>query len=97
MALSAPHHSKSNQYIERHNKTFQEALTSFCNARQDNWDECLTPYEFEYNISESVNQSLGETLFFLNVPSLAVEGFTQNLQNRILEARDHICKAQETG
>jgi hypothetical protein len=50
--LSAPHHPKSNPYVarERQNKTFQEALTSFCNAQlvqdcdKDNWDECLTPY-----------------------------------------------------
>jgi hypothetical protein len=62
VALSAPHHPKSNPYIERQNKTFQEALTSFCNTRQDN--ECLTPYKFAYNTS--VNLSLGETPFFLN-------------------------------
>ncbi len=45
VVLSAPHHPKSNPYIKRQNKTFQEALTSFCNARQDYWDECLTPNE----------------------------------------------------
>jgi hypothetical protein len=50
VALSAPHHPKSNPYIEKQNKKIQEALTSFWNARQDNWDECLTPYEFAYNI-----------------------------------------------
>ncbi len=35
VALSAPHHPKSNPYIKQQNKTFQEALTSFCNARQE--------------------------------------------------------------
>ncbi len=30
------------------------------------------------------------------VPSQAVEDFAQHLQNKILEARDHICRAQET-
>ena len=108
MALSAPHHPKSNPYIERQNKTFQEALTSFCNARQDDWDECLIPYEFAYNTS--VNPSLGETPFFLNhgrhptlpvaiahkLPSPAVEEYTQHLQNKIMEARDHLRRAQET-
>ena len=108
VALSAPHHPKSNPYIERQNKTFQEALTSFCNARQDDWDECLIPYEFAYNTS--VNPSLGETPFFLNhgrhptlpvaiahkLPSPAVEEYTQHLQNRIMEARDHLRRAQET-
>ncbi len=104
-------------YIERQNKTFQEALTSFCKARQGDWDECLTPYEFACNTS--VNQSLGETPFIrehnrtvkqltqvwakmedlpvLNhcrhptlpvatahkVPNLALEDFTQSLQNSL--------------
>jgi hypothetical protein len=91
VALSAPHHPKSNPHIEWQNKTFQEALTSFCNARQDDWDECLTPYEFAYNTS--VNPSPGETLFFHNhgrhptlpvaiahkLPSPAVEEYTQHL------------------
>ncbi len=92
-----PHHPKSNSnpFIERQNKTFHEAITLFCNARQDDWDECLTPYEFAH--STSVNLSL-----FLNhsrhhkVPNPAVEDFTQSLQNRILEARDHISRSQET-
>jgi hypothetical protein len=84
VALKAPHNPKSNPYLELQNKTFQEALTSFCNARQDDWDECLTPYEFKYYTS--VNPSLGETPFFLNhgrhptlpvaIPSPAVEEFT---------------------
>ncbi len=77
-------------------------LTSFCSARQEDWDECLTPYEFAYNTS--VNPSLSETPLFLNhgrhqtlpVASLTVEEFTQHLQNRILEAKDHISRAQET-
>ncbi len=64
VALSASHHSKSNLYIKRQNKTFQEALTLFCNARQYNWDKCLTPFEFASRTS--VNLSLGETPFFLN-------------------------------
>ncbi len=79
-----------------------------CNARQDDWDECLTPYELACNTS--VNSSLGETPFFLNhgrhptlpvaivhkLPSPAVEEFAQHLQNSILEARDHLCRAQES-
>ncbi len=57
-----------------------------------------------------MNPSLGETPFFLNhsrhqtlpvtlahkVPNPAVEDFTLHLQNKILEARDHIRRAQET-
>ena len=49
VAFSAPYHPKSNSYIEIQNKTFQENLRSFINARQDDWDEWLTPYEFAYN------------------------------------------------
>ncbi len=57
-----------------------------------------------------MNWFLGETPFFLNhgwhptlpvatahkLPNPAVEGLAQHLQNRILEAWDHICQAQET-
>ncbi len=34
--------------------------------------------------------------FAHKVPSPAVDDFAQQLQNRILEARDHICLTQET-
>ncbi len=56
----------------------------------------LGPHQFAYN--PSVKLSLGETPFFLNqcrhptLPVAAVEDFTENLQNQILEARDHICR-----
>jgi hypothetical protein len=102
VALSAPYHPNSNPYIERQNKTLLENLRSFVNARQDDWEECIPAYEFAYN--NSYNPSLGDTPFFLShgrQPTLpiavtqpskspAVNDFVQNLQNRIISARDHL-------
>ena len=102
VALSAPYHPNSNPWVERQNKTLLESLRSFVNARQDDWEECLPMYEFAYN--NSYNPSLGDTPFFLShgrrpalpimvgnpTPSPAVNDFVQNLQNRIIAARDHI-------
>ena len=106
VSLVAPYHPQSNSLIERQNKTFMEALRSFVNARQDNWDELLVIYEFAYN--NSINDSTGETPFFLNhgrhptIPALighpsqspAADDFVQHLRTSIIEARDHIMKSR---
>ena len=102
VALSAPYHPNSNPYVERQNKTLLENLRSFVNARQDDWEENIPPYEFAYN--NSFNPNLGDTPFFLShgrrptlpiavsssTRSPAVDDFIQNLQNRIIAARDHL-------
>ena len=102
VALLAPYHPNSNPYIERQNKTLLESLRSFVNSRQDDWEECVPPYEFAYN--NSFNPNLGDTPFFLShgrqptlpvtvsrpTKSPAVNDFVQNLQNRIAAARDHL-------
>lgn len=106
VALSAPYHPQSNALIERQNKTFIEALRSFVNALQDDWDKYLITYEFAYN--NSINESTGETPFYLNhgrhptIPvmvshesqSPAATDFVKNLQSAILSARDHILASQ---
>jgi hypothetical protein len=106
VAFSSPYHPASNALIERQNKTFIEALRSFVNAQQDDWDEALPCYELAYN--NSVNPSTGDTPFFLNhgrharIPaallhcsqSPAVDDFVQTLTNRIAAARDHIIHSQ---
>jgi transposase InsO family protein len=62
--LSAPYHPQSNAYIERQNKTFIENIKGFINARMDDWEDYITPYEFAYN--NSVHPGLGDTPFFLS-------------------------------
>eukprot|EP00961_Rhodomonas_salina_P285058 3852153-Rhodomonas_salina.2 len=104
--LSSPYHANSNPYIERQNKTFVETLKAFINARQDDWEECISPYEFAYNSSFNVN--LGDTPFFLShgrqprmpvallapTKSPPVNNFVENLHNRIAAARDHLRVSQ---
>ena len=106
LAFSAPYHANSNALIERQNKTFIENLKSYINARQDDWEDHIGPYEFAYN--NSYNKSIGDTPFFLShgrqpampvaslhkTPSPAAEDFILNLQNRIAMARDHIRRKQ---
>ncbi len=106
--LAAAYHPQSQALIERQNKTFIEALRSFINARQDDWDEILPLYEFAYNIS--VNPSMGSSPFQLeygrepttplelvhSTPSPAAQDFVLHLQNGISAARDHIRQHQAT-
>lgn len=106
VAHTAPYNPKANSNVERQNSTFVTSLRSFVNARQNDWDGCLVPYEFAYN--SSVNVSLGETPFMLNhgrhprIPA-SVQGesdcpaaheFVLSLHNKITAARDHIRATQ---
>lgn len=106
VVLSSPYHPQSQALAERQNKIFLENLISFCNARQNNWDELLILYEFAYN--NSIHEGLGDTPFFLNhgrVPRLPVTiqtpgsspaafDYVQNLNNHLQAARDHIRRMQ---
>ena len=106
VALTAPFHPQSNSLIERQNKTFIESLRAFVNARQNDWDEHLVIYEFAFN--NSVNDSTGETPFFLNhgrhptLPALVnhpnqssvATDFVNNLKTSIIEARDHVIRSR---
>ena len=105
VSLSAPYHPTSNAMTERFNRTHEEALRSFVNSLQDDWDEYLPLFEFAYN--DSHNPSTGATPFFLNhgrhprrpttvslvsnVP--AAEDFVLQMQNHISSARDKILKS----
>ena len=85
---------------------FQEALQSFVNSLQDDWEEQLILFEFAAN--DSVNPSTGYTPFYMvyckhptrlvlhsitsNVP--AAEDFVLQINNTITQARDCIRKAK---
>ena len=104
-ALTASYHPQANP-IERDNRTFEDGLKSFVNARQDDWDDRLILFEFAFN--NTVNPSTGQTPFYLGqgrhprLPSIkdikcdlpAVEDFVTNLQNEISAARDNILKSK---
>jgi len=61
--LTSSYHPQSNGQTDRFNRTLIEALRSFVNARHDNWDQFLVPFEFAYN--STVNASTGFSPFIL--------------------------------
>ena len=63
-ALTAPYHPEANALTKRFNSTFKEALHSFVNGLQDDWEDCLILFEFAYNDFE--HPSTGSTQFYLN-------------------------------
>ena len=105
VARTAPYHPQSNP-VERQNKTFQEGLRSFVNARQDDWDERLILFEFAFN--DTMNPSTGSSPFYLNLgrhprtpvttqidtPQPAVYDFITKMQNDISAARDALLKSK---
>jgi hypothetical protein len=79
---------------------------NYLNGRQNNWDDCLVPFEFAYN--DSVSASTGYTPFELtmghhprmpmgtleetNVP--AVDAIITTMSNNIADARDQLIRAR---
>jgi hypothetical protein len=61
--FSIAFHPHSDGQAERYNRTLEEMLRGFVNARQDDWDSYLVPLEFAYN--SSVNVSTGYSPFVL--------------------------------
>jgi len=105
VALTAPYHPKSNAQTERFNRTYEEALRSFVDAHQDDWDERIVLFEFAHNDTITTT---GYSPFFLNYgrhptrPVMigtstnmpAVEEFVIEIQNSLSEARDLILRSQ---
>ena len=63
-AMSTARHPQTDGQTERANRTIKEALRSYVNAKQDDWDQYLAPLEFAYNNAR--NASTGHSPFFLN-------------------------------
>jgi hypothetical protein len=63
LRFSTAFHPQTDGQSERANRTLEEYLRHFINARQDNWDEYLDMAE--YAVNDSVNPSTGYTPFYL--------------------------------
>lgn len=62
--LSTAYHPQTDGKTERANRTVQDMLRAFVNARLNNWSDLLPSVEFAYN--SSVHASTGFTPFYLN-------------------------------
>jgi hypothetical protein len=103
---STPFHPQTDGQTERMNRTLIENLRAYVNARQNNWDDYLIPFEFAYN--DSVSATTGYTPFQLtmgshprmpmgvleetNVP--AVDDIIARMSNNISDARDQLVRAR---
>ena len=64
LAMSTAYHPQTDGQTERANRTLEDMLRAYVNARQDDWDQHLTAVEFAYNNSRQT--STGFSPFFLN-------------------------------
>ena len=62
--MSTSYHPQTDGQTERVNRVLQEALRSFVDATQSDWDRYLPSLQFAYNTAR--HTSTGETPFFLN-------------------------------
>jgi hypothetical protein len=60
---TTPANPRSNGLAENHMRTMKDSLSSFCNARQDDWDLWLGTVGFGY--VTTVNQATGYTPFYM--------------------------------
>ena len=108
LSMSSSLHPQSDGQTERMNRCLEEALRSYVNFKQDNWDELLGCLEFALN--NSIQSSTNLSPFYLNygfhphafplntqsdnhnVP--AADEFVENMRNLTNIARDNIQKAQ---
>jgi len=62
--MSTSYHAQTDGQTERANRTLEDALRSYVNSQQDDWDELLPLMEMAYN--NSVQASTGFSPYFLN-------------------------------
>ena len=111
LAMSTSFHPQTDGQTERANRTIEDILRAYVNAKQDNWDEYLCFAEIAYN--QSIQASTGYAPYYLNTgkdfPSFLAralsrcrdvnnEAAVQTVEqwNEALEdARRHLIKAQQ--
>ena len=64
LAMSTSYHPESDGQTERANRTLEDMLRAFVNARQDNWDEWLTSAEIAINNSQQSSTKFSP--YFMN-------------------------------
>ena len=64
LGMSTSYHPQTDGQTERVNRVLNEALRSFVDATQTDWDRYLPSLQFAYNTAK--HTSTGETPFFLN-------------------------------
>jgi transposase InsO family protein len=58
LLYSSTHHPQTDGQTERLNRTLEEMLRAYVNAKCDNWDDCLGAAEFAYNNSTQASTRL---------------------------------------
>ena len=78
--LSTPYHPKTNELVERFNRTLCESLAKL-NKEKENWDEYISSTLFAYRIK--VNKSTQFTSFYLTYGRKAKLPFNENTEVKI--------------
>jgi hypothetical protein len=108
LAMSTAFHPQTDGQTEIMNRTLEQMLRAYTNAKQDNWDELLAYCEFAYNNSK--NGTTGSTPFYLNYgqevnlpatitvtdeqANAAVEDLLTQLRDALVSAESNMKEAQ---
>jgi hypothetical protein len=104
---SMAYHPQMDSQTERMNREVKKFLRMFTNFQQDDWVDWLPLAEFTYN--NTVNESTGQTPFYLNKgchphtlptdpttpPGTAAEEFWENIKKATEAAEESLKKAKE--
>src|SRR6266511_3678191 len=78
--LSTPYHPKTNELVEKFNKTLCESLAKL-NEERENWDEYISPILFAYRTK--TNKSIQFTPFYLTYGREAILPFDKDNKTEI--------------
>ena len=108
--MSSAYHPQTDGQTERANRTIEEMLRAYVNAKQDDWDLHLTAVEYAYN--DSVNESTGCSPFYMEygqhpatpkdflhptvvAPCDAAEDFATRIAATVQKAKQLLAAAQQ--